>query len=78
MSISALKQPPQFPSTPGHRNVPWEQWIQAFKNNAVASGAADQTAMLRKAILNCLAWKDSVSSRLLLRMTSLSRKWRRW
>lgn len=55
MSISGLQPPPPFLSSPGHPVIPWEQWIQAFKNYMVASGASDLPAMRRKAILlNCL------------------------
>lgn len=55
MSISGLQPPPPFLSSPGHPDIPWEQWIQAFKNYMVASGAFDLPAIRRKAILlNCL------------------------
>ncbi|KAH7959563.1 hypothetical protein HPB49_011885 [Dermacentor silvarum] len=55
MSIPGLQPPPPFLSSPGHPVIPWEQWIQAFKNYMVASGASDLPAMRRKAILlNCL------------------------
>ncbi|XP_070395279.1 uncharacterized protein [Dermacentor albipictus] len=55
MSISGLQPPPPFLSSPGDPVIPWEQWIQAFRNYMVASGASDLPAMRRKAILlNCL------------------------
>ncbi|KAH8019269.1 hypothetical protein HPB51_018664 [Rhipicephalus microplus] len=55
MSISGLQPPPPFLSSPRHPDIPWEQWIQAFKNYMVASGAFDLPAIRRKAILlNCL------------------------
>ncbi|XP_049272074.1 neprilysin-like [Rhipicephalus sanguineus] len=55
MSISGLQPPPPFLSSPGHPDIPWEQWIQAFKNYMIASGASDLPAIRRKAILlNCL------------------------
>ncbi|KAL1478902.1 hypothetical protein MTO96_052280 [Rhipicephalus appendiculatus] len=55
MSFSGLQPPPPFLSSPGHPDIPWEQWIQAFKNYMIASGASDLPAIRRKAILlNCL------------------------
>lgn len=55
MSISGLQPPPPFLSSPGHPDIPWEQWILVFTNYMVASGASDLPAIRRKAILlNCL------------------------
>ncbi|KAH7933566.1 hypothetical protein HPB49_014021 [Dermacentor silvarum] len=55
MSISELQPTPSFLSSPGHPVSPLEQWIQAFKNYMVASGASELPAIRRKAILlNCL------------------------
>ncbi|KAH6920144.1 hypothetical protein HPB50_028870 [Hyalomma asiaticum] len=55
MSFPGLQPPPPFLSSPGHPDIPWEQWIQAIKNYVVASGASGLPAMRRKAILlNCL------------------------
>ncbi|KAL1424672.1 hypothetical protein MTO96_019962 [Rhipicephalus appendiculatus] len=55
MSISGLQPPPPFLSSPGHPDIPWEQWIQSFKIYMIASGASDLPAIRRKAILlNCL------------------------
>ncbi|KAL1444915.1 hypothetical protein MTO96_045319 [Rhipicephalus appendiculatus] len=54
MSISGLQPPPPFLSSPGHPDIPWEQWIQSFNIYMIASGASDLPAILRKAILlNC-------------------------
>ncbi|KAL1476625.1 hypothetical protein MTO96_036377 [Rhipicephalus appendiculatus] len=55
MSVSGIQPPPPFLSSPGHPDIPWEQWIQAFKNYMIASGASNLPAIRRKAILlNCL------------------------
>ncbi|KAH7941009.1 hypothetical protein HPB49_009186 [Dermacentor silvarum] len=55
MNISGLQPPPPFLSSPEHPVITWKQWIQAFKNYMVASGASDPPSMRRKAILvNCL------------------------
>ncbi|KAH7965134.1 hypothetical protein HPB49_003978 [Dermacentor silvarum] len=52
--FGATTATPFLPS-PIHLVIPWEQWIQAFKNYMVASGASDLPARRRKAILlNCL------------------------
>ncbi|KAL1476313.1 hypothetical protein MTO96_036600, partial [Rhipicephalus appendiculatus] len=41
--------------SPGHPDISWEQWIQAFKDYVIDSGASDLPAIRRKAmLLNCL------------------------
>ncbi|KAL1455787.1 hypothetical protein MTO96_043622 [Rhipicephalus appendiculatus] len=51
MSISGLQPPPPFLSSPGHPDIPWEQWIQSFKIYMIASGASDLPPIRGKAIL---------------------------
>ncbi|KAH6944137.1 hypothetical protein HPB50_002042 [Hyalomma asiaticum] len=59
MSFPGLQPPPPFLSSPGHPDIPWEQWIQAFRKYVVASGDSDLHAMSHEAILlNCLGLEE--------------------